>query len=74
MIFRMSHYEILEVKSDATNDDIKKSYKRLAVKYHPDKTGGENDEIFKNIQKAYHILTDSDTRELYNKQIGIDRK
>ena len=51
----MDYYKILELKPVATSDEIKKAYRRLAHKYHPDKTGG-NVEKFKQISEAYKYL------------------
>lgn len=57
-------YEILCVTKDATTEEIKKSYKKLALKYHPDKGG--NSEQFQCLSIAYTILSDDDKRKLYN--------
>ena len=69
----MSYYDTLGVRTDATLEEIKQSYRRLAVKHHPDKTDGGEDTQFKQITHAYGILSDTDTRTEYNTQIGIDR-
>ena len=50
-------YDILGVDRNASNDDIKKAYRKLAKKYHPDKSEG-NEERFKEIADAYDTLTD----------------
>ena len=57
-------YDILEIKSNATQDDIKKAYRKLALKYHPDKCGDE--EKFKIISNAYQILSDPIQKKLYD--------
>jgi DnaJ-class molecular chaperone len=72
----MSHqdyYEILGVTKSATDEDIKKSYRRLASKYHPDKFPGDNsperdraEETFKKINEAYDTLGNPEKRVLYN--------
>jgi DnaJ-class molecular chaperone len=49
-------YKILGLTSDATEDEIKKAYKKLAMKHHPDREGG-NEEKFKQIKEAYEVLT-----------------
>lgn len=55
-----NYYEILQIKNFATDGEIKKSFRQLAVKYHPDKNKGRKDfeEKFKEIANAYEILTD----------------
>ena len=55
------YYNILNVKKDATDADLKKSYYKLAKKYHPDKNSGtaESEEKFKEINKAYVIFLSS---------------
>lgn len=61
----MSYYEILDVEKTASADDIKKSYRKLAMKYHPDKNGGD-DTKFKQIQEAYSVLGDQSKRDAYD--------
>ena len=67
------YYEILEVTREATDTEIKKSYRRLAVKYHPDKNPGnaEAEEKFKQISQAYSVLSDPQKRQMYD-QYGED--
>lgn len=54
-------YEVLGVARDASERDIKKAYKRLAMKFHPDRNQGNEQaaEKFKEVKSAYEILTDS---------------
>lgn len=61
-------YSILEVKPNATDDEIKKSYRKLALKYHPDKNPGDNvaEETFKKVAAAYDILGDPIKRKEYD--------
>lgn len=58
-------YETLEVEKDATPAQIKKAYRKLAVKHHPDKGGDEHK--FKEISAAYEILSDEEKRKAYDK-------
>lgn len=59
-------YTILGVSRNATQDDIKKAYRRLAHQYHPDKTGG-NEQKFKEVNEAYQILSDEQKRAQYDR-------
>ncbi len=65
---KRDYYEVLGVKRDATADDIKKAYRKLAVQYHPDKNAGnvEAEEKFKEISAAYEILSDPQKRQKYD--------
>jgi len=62
------YYEILEVTREETADGIKKSYRRLAIKYHPDKNPGDKtaEEKFKELSHAYEILSDPQKRAAYD--------
>ena len=61
-------YAVLEVARDASDDDIKKSYRRLAMVYHPDRNAAEDAEArFKEIAEAYSILSDADKRAHYDR-------
>lgn len=60
-------YHVLGVPEDATPADIKKSYRALALKYHPDKAGPEGAEKFKEVQAAYDVLSDPVKRERYDR-------
>ena len=51
------YYETLELNKNATKEEIKKSFHKLAMKYHPDRNGGD-DKKFKEINEAYQILSD----------------
>lgn len=59
------YYKILGVEREATEEDIKRAYKRLAMKHHPDRAGG-NTEQFQQIQEAYQILGDATKRAQYD--------
>lgn len=64
-----NYYKVLDVKDNATNDEIKKSFRKLSMKYHPDKNNGD-DVKFKEINEAYEILGDSDERKMYDLKRG----
>lgn len=61
-------YQVLGVSKDANERDIKKAYKRMAMKYHPDRTKGDKEmEIkFKEIKQAYEVLSDPQKRQMYD--------
>ncbi|MBC8315729.1 MAG: J domain-containing protein [Bacteroidetes bacterium] len=63
------YYKVLGVSKNATQDEIKKSYRKLAIKYHPDKNQGDkaSEERFKEIGEAYEVLKDPETRKKYDK-------
>ncbi len=70
------YYELLEVSRSASDAEIKKAYRKLAMKYHPDRNPGDAsaEEKFKEIQKAYAILSDSQKRAAYDQfgHAGVD--
>ena len=61
-------YQVLGVSKSASTDEIKKAYRKLALKYHPDRNKGsrENDDRFKQVTEAYEILCDSERRSIYD--------
>ncbi len=64
-----NYYEILQLNRDASETDIKKSYRKLALKYHPDRNPDNQEEStqkFKNISEAYDILSDNEKRKIYD--------
>lgn len=65
----MDHYAVLGVPSDSNEEEIRRAYKRLALRYHPDKNSdADAEEKFKQIAQAYEVLTDSEKRSLYDQQ------
>lgn len=72
MVADTTYYDLLEVKTTATELEIKKSYRKLAIKYHPDKNPGNEQaaETFKKISEAYQVLSDKEKRMKYD-QVGI---
>ena len=67
-------YDRLNVKTNATNSEIKKAYRKLSLKWHPDKNVNNKEEAtkkFQEITEAYSILSDSEKRNLYD-QMGMD--
>ena len=63
------YYETLAVAKDASEKEIKKAYKKLAMKYHPDRTQGDKskEETFKEVKEAYEILNDEEKRAAYDR-------
>lgn len=70
MNINKDYYKILNLNKDSSIDEIKKSYKKFAILYHPDKTNGDKDkeEKFKNVSEAYSILGDKDKKQQYDTQ------
>ncbi|MCM2679658.1 molecular chaperone DnaJ [Echinimonas agarilytica] len=65
---KRDYYEVLGVGRDASDRDIKKAYKRLAMKYHPDRNSGDEntEEQFKELKEAYEVLSDSQKKAAYD--------
>jgi molecular chaperone DnaJ len=65
---RRCYYEILEVTRTVTTEELKKSYRKLAVRFHPDKNQGDKaaEERFKELGEAYEVLSDADKRAVYD--------
>ena len=62
---KRDYYEILGVPKTASEDEIKKAFRKLAIKYHPDKQGGDEAK-FKEINEAYEVLKDKQKRQRYD--------
>ena len=75
---KRDYYEVLGVARDATEDDIKKAYRKLAMKHHPDRNQGsdaaKSEEKFKEGKEAYEMLSDAQKRAAYNQygHAGVD--
>ena len=66
---KRDYYEVLSVARNANGDALKKSYRRLALQYHPDKNPGDPkaEERFKELGEAYDVLNDPDKRAAYDR-------
>lgn len=75
---KRDYYEVLGVSKTASDDEIKKAYRKLAMKYHPDRNQGEKakeaEEKFKEVKEAYEMLSDGQKRAAYDQygHAGVD--
>ena len=76
MADKRDYYEVLGLQKGASDDEIKKAFRKLAMKYHPDKNPGdkEAEEKFKEINEAYAVLSDSEQKAKYDQfgHAGVD--
>ena len=65
---KRDYYEVLGINKKATADQIKSAYRKLAVKYHPDKNPNDKgaEEKFKEASEAYHVLSNSERKQTYD--------
>jgi molecular chaperone DnaJ len=68
MASKRDYYEVLGVERNAAESDLKKAYRKLALKFHPDKNPGnrEAEEKFKEAAEAYEVLRDAKKRQIYD--------
>src|SRR4029450_11871048 len=73
---KRDYYEVLGVNKDASEDDIKKAYRKLAMKHHPDRNpdNPKSEERFKEAKEAYEVLSDARKRGAYDQfgHAGVD--
>lgn len=69
MAEKRDYYDILGIKRDASAETIKKAFRKLAKKYHPDSNAGnpQAEQMFKDVNEAYSILSDPEKRKLYDR-------
>ena len=74
MAQKRDYYEVLGVSKNVTDEELKKAYRKLAKKYHPDANPDNKEEAekkFKEVNEAYEILSDKQKRQMYD-QFGFD--
>jgi len=76
MATKRDYYEVLGVNRDASEEDIKKAYRKLAMKHHPDRNpdSKESEDRFKEAKEAYEVLSDAGKRATYDQfgHAGLD--
>src|ERR1700684_1431593 len=68
-VTKIDYYEVLSVSRDASDQELKSAYRKLAMQYHPDRNPGdaEAEERFKQCSEAYQVLSDADKRAAYDR-------
>ena len=67
-----NYYEVIGVSKDATSDEIKKKFRELAMKTHPDKTKEDSENEMAELNKAYEVLSDKEQKEKYDRYLKLD--
>lgn len=69
MVSKRDYYEVLEVSRDSDGEEIKRSYRKLALKYHPDRNSGDEEaaRIFKECTEAYEVLSNPEKKQVYDR-------
>lgn len=67
-----NYYDVIGVSKNATSDEIKKKFRELAMKTHPDKTKEDSENEMAELNKAYEILSDKERREKYDRYLKFD--
>ena len=75
MAEKREYYEVLGLSKGASESEIKSAYRKLAMKYHPDRNQGnkEAEEKFKEINESYAVLSDADKKAKYEKNLNMRR-
>jgi len=70
----LTYYDILQLNKDASQNEIKKSFRKLALKHHPDKNkSAESQQIFLKIVEAYEVLSDLNSRKKYDLTLQVNK-
>ncbi len=76
MADKRDYYEVMGISKDASDDEIKKAYRKLAKKYHPDLNPGDKtaEQHFKEVNEAYEVLSDKEKKARYDQfgHAGVD--
>ena len=66
----MDHYKVLQINKNASPDEIKKAYRKLSRKYHPDNAGEQGRKMFDRVQEAYAVLGDEERKAAYDQKLS----